>query len=267
MKLVDSHAHLDDRRFEKDRAAVIARCFEARIGVITIGADIASSREAVRLAGRHRGVWAAVGVHPHDAKTVTPEILSELVRLADRAVAFGEIGLDYYRDLSPRDVQREAFSNQLDLARRRGLPVVIHNRDATEDLLAILRDHGGPHRGVVHSFLGERSLAEALVDMGFHLGIGGPVTFGKSERLREAVRAVPIDRLLLETDCPYLTPVPYRGRRNEPAYVRFVQQAIAELRGVEPDEIAAATTGNAMRLFELGAQPRNDDPSSPNRLL
>ena len=251
MELIDSHAHLDDRAFSKDRAAVIARCFEASIGVVTIGADLRSSREAVRLAGRHRGIWAAVGVHPHDAKTVGPDVLGELEQLASHAVAIGEIGLDYYRDLSPRDVQRRAFAEQLDLARRLDLPVVIHNRESTDDLLAILREHAGTHRGVIHSFLGDRALAEVFLDLGFHLGIGGPVTFPKNGTLREAVRAMPLERILIETDCPYLTPVPHRGRRNEPVYVRYVAEAVAEARGLPVEEVAHQTTESGTRLFAL----------------
>jgi len=253
LRLIDSHAHLDDRAFAKDRAAVIARCFEASIGVITIGADLRSSREAVRLAERHRGIWATVGVHPHDAKTLTADALGELEELAKRAVAIGEIGLDYYRDLSPRDVQRKVFAGQLDMASRLKLPIAIHNRESTDDLLAILREAGTSHRGVIHSFLGDRALAETFLSLGFHLGIGGPITFPKNGALREAVRSIPPDRILLETDCPYLTPVPYRGRRNEPAYVHYVAEAIAEIKGIAAEDVAHRTTENTERLFGLTA--------------
>ena len=251
MRLIDSHAHLDDRAFAKDRAAVIARCFEASIGVITIGADLRSSREAVRLAARHRGIWATVGVHPHDAKTVDTHVLGELEDLAKHAVAIGEIGLDYYRDLSPRDVQRKVFAEQLALAERLDLPVAIHNRESTDDLLAILRERGHTHRGVVHSFLGDRGLAETFLGLGFHLGIGGPITFPHNKALRDAVRTIPLDRILLETDCPYLTPVPYRGRRNEPAYVRYVAETIAELKNLADEAIYQQTTENVVHLFGL----------------
>ena len=250
-RLIDSHAHLDDGRFDKDRAAIIARCFEEGIGVVTIGADLASSREAVRLAGRHRGIWATVGVHPHDAKTVSPDVLTEIETLAANAVAIGEIGLDYYRDLSPHDVQRRVFAEQLDLAERVGLPVVLHNRESTDDLLAILREAGDAHNGIVHSFLGDIALAETFLNMGFHLGIGGPLTFPKNHILRDAVRAIPLDRIVLETDCPYLTPVPYRGRRNEPAYTRYVAEAVAELKGMSVDEVARAAVQNTSRLLHL----------------
>ena len=253
MRMIDSHAHLDDRAYAKDRAAVIARAFADGIGIITIGSDLESSREAVRLATRHRTIWATVGAHPHGAKEVDGDVLSELERLAgnDEVVAIGEIGLDYYRDLSPRDVQRRVFEEQLDLARRLDLPVCLHNRESTDDLLAILRAAGPTHRGVVHSFLGDADLAATFLDLGLHLAIGGPVTFPKNGMLREAVRRIPADRLLVETDCPYLTPVPYRGRRNEPAHVRYAVLAIAEARGVDVEEVARATTENAIRLFGL----------------
>lgn len=253
MRLIDSHAHLDDRAFEKDRAAVIARAFAEGIGIVTIGSDLGSSREVVRLARRHRRIWATVGVHPHDAKHVDGAMLGALEELAKHgeAVAIGEIGLDYYRDLSPRDAQRRAFREQLDLARRVDLPICLHNRESTDDLLAILRRVGDGHRGVVHSFLGDAELAREFLDLGLHLGIGGPVTFPKNGALREAVKAVPLERLLIETDCPYLTPVPYRGRRNEPSYVRYVAEEIATLKEIDVEDVAARTTESAVRLFRL----------------
>jgi len=251
LDLIDTHAHLDASDYANDRAAVITRASSARIGIVTVGADLPSSRAALALAARHRTVWPAVGVHPHDAKTLDHRARDELQQLASEgAVAIGEIGLDYYRDLSPRSAQRRALADQLDLARALDLPVILHNRESTKDLLAILRAHP-PRRGVVHSFLGDRALAETFVGLGLHLGIGGPLTFERNEGLRDAVAAAPLDRLLVETDCPYLTPVPHRGKRNEPAYVRYVAEAIAALRGVPVPEIAAATTRNAVALFSL----------------
>ena len=252
MRLIDSHAHLDDRAFDKDRAAVIARAFSEGIGIVTIGSGLRSSREGVRLAERHRRIWATVGVHPHDAKRVDGGVLGELAELAKHeAVAIGEIGLDYYRDLSPRDAQRRAFREQLDLARRVGLPICLHNRESTGDLVAILREVSDQHRGVVHSFLGDAELAREFLDLGLHLGIGGPVTYPKNGAVREAVKTVPLDRLLVETDCPYLTPVPYRGRRNEPSYVAHVAEEIAALKGIDVEDVAVRTTENAVRLFDL----------------
>ncbi|MFC2078602.1 TatD family hydrolase [Candidatus Bipolaricaulota bacterium] len=251
---IDSHAHLDDRAFDKDRAAVIARCSEAALGVLTIGSSLRSSREAVRLASRYRNMWATVGIHPHNASSVDEATLIELKELArnDLVVGVGEIGLDYYRDLSPRDRQREAFAQQLDLAAEASLPICLHNRESTDDLLAILKGTGKPHRGVMHSFLGDHALAEEFVSLGLHLGIGGPLTFPKNGDLRDAVKQVPLDCILLETDCPYLAPVPYRGRRNEPAYVKYVAEEIAKLKGFEVSEVAQQTTQNAVRLFALG---------------
>lgn len=253
MKWIDSHAHLDDRAFDKDRAAVIARCSEASMGIITIGSSLRSSREAVQLASRYRQTWATVGIHPHNAKFVDEPALIELKDLARNklVVGIGEIGLDYYRDLSPRDRQRQAFKQQLDLAIELELPVCLHNRESTDDLLAILKKAGERHCGVVHSFLGDEMLAKQFLTLGLHLGIGGPLTFPKNTVLREAVRQVPLDRILLETDCPYLTPVPYRGRRNEPIYVRYVAEEIAKLKGLAPQDVAVQSTENAIRLFGL----------------
>ena len=253
MNVVDSHAHLDDRAFDKDRAAVIADLFREGIGAITIGASLRSSEAAIALASKHRQIWATVGIHPHNAKFVTDRVLSQLSDLAGHAsvVGIGEIGLDYYRDLSPRDVQREAFRAQLDLAASLELPVSLHNRESTDDFLEILREAGVRHGGVVHSFLGDVELAEAFLSLGLHLGVGGPLTYAKNQSLRVAVQSAPLERLLVETDCPYLTPVPYRGKRNEPAYVRYVIEQIAVLKGVDPSHVARVTTENAIRVFGL----------------
>ena len=255
MRMIDSHAHLDDRAFDKDRAALIAKLHADGIGAITIGSSLESSLEAVRLAERHNGLWATVGAHPHGARFVDETTIAEFARLASQpsVVGIGEIGLDYYRDLSPRDVQRRVFAEQLELAKQLELPVVLHNRESTDDLLAILREAGDTHRGVVHSFLGDAALAETFLNLGLDLGIGGPLTFPKNGALRDAVKRAPLDRIHLETDCPYLTPVPYRGRRNEPAYVRYVAEAIADLKGISVEEVAAQTTANTVRLFSLRA--------------
>ena len=253
MKWIDSHAHLDDRAFDKDRAAVITRCAEASIGILAVGSSLRSSRESIQLARRHRNMWATVGVHPHNAKTVDPAALSELRDMArdDLVVGIGEIGLDYYRDLSPRDQQRDAFKRQLELAIELELPICLHNRESTDDFLAILSETSASHRGVVHSFLGDGALAEQFLALGLHLGIGGPLTFPKNYVLRETVKRVPMDRILLETDCPYLTPVPYRGRRNEPIYVQYVAEEIAGLKGTSPEAVAEQAVANTQRLFGL----------------
>ena len=253
MRLIDTHAHLDASQFRRDHEAVVARAFSEEVGVVTVGVDLPSSETTVSLSRRYRFIWAAVGVHPHEAKTVDADVLNRLSGLvrSSKVVAVGEIGLDYYRDLSPREVQRRAFCEQLDMALELSLPVIIHDRESTADLLTILQKKGGVYRGVVHSFLGNRELAEAFLSLGFHLGIGGPITFPKNKVLRDAVEAIPMERLLFETDCPYLTPVPHRGRRNEPAYVRFVAEKVAEVKGVSTEAMAKQTTENARRLFRL----------------
>ena len=250
MRLVDAHAHLDFPQFDGDREAVIRRAREAGIvAIVNVGTDLASSRAAVALASSYDFIYAAVGVHPHDAKTVTPAVLEELRVLARQAkvVAIGEIGLDYYRDLSPRAVQRDAFREQLALSSEVGLPVIVHSREAHEDTLAALRGWEGT--GVLHSYSGGSELLPQVLAMGFLIGISGPVTFKNAGSLRTVAGEVPQDSLLIETDCPYLTPEPYRGRRNEPAYVRYVAGAVARARDVSPEAVAQTTTNNTRRLF------------------
>lgn len=265
MELVDSHCHLDQSQFDGDRKAVIARANESGVTcIINPGVDVPSSREAVLLAQQHESVYAAVGVHPHDAKTLDASALDELKRLAcsPKIVAIGEIGLDYYRDLSPRDVQRRAFQTQLELATELGLPVIVHDRDAHDDVLAILRDWHASRTvgarnstfGVLHSFSGDTALAEQALALGFYIGVSGPVTYQNAHHPREVVRSVPSERLLIETDAPYLTPHPHRGQRNEPAYVRLVAQAIAETRGLTFEEVVARTSANARALFGMAGQ-------------
>jgi len=250
--LIDTHAHLEMRQFERDRGAVVARAREARVGIITVGIDPKSSARAVELAREYK-IYAAVGVHPHEARRYSADLgrtLAGLEELAqdERVVALGEIGLDYYRNLSPREDQLRVFRAQLELAERLGLPVIVHDREADGDTLAILR--GAGVCGVVHSFSGAPEVAEGLIGLGFYLGFSGPVTFPKAPQ-REVITRVPLERILIETDAPYLTPVPYRGRRNEPAYVRYVARAIAELRGIAVDRVEKQTTENARRLFGL----------------
>ena len=252
MRLIDSHAHLDASRFDDDRETVIERAREAGlVAILSVGADLASSRAAVALAETYDFVHAAVGVHPHDANTVTPAVLDELRVLAQRpkVVAVGEIGLDYYRDLSPRSVQRQAFAEQLALAAELDLPIVVHSREAHDDVLSMLAGWAGS--GVLHSYSAGLERLEEVLGMGFCVGISGPVTFPKAERLQAVAAAAPLDRLLVETDCPYLTPVPYRGRRNEPAYVRYVAEAVASARGMPAEAVAQVTADNACRLFGI----------------
>ena len=260
--LIDTHAHLDLPQFEADRDAVIERAQAAGVKVIVnAGADLESSRRAVALAEQHPGVYAGVGVHPHDAKTLDGEVLAALRELArqPKVVAVGEIGLDFYRNLSPQDVQRRAFQAQLAWAARLGKPVIVHDREAHAEVLkaltswaaGLMRSPLAGRVGVLHSFSGDLSMAEQAIELGFYISISGPVTYQNARRLAEIVQALPLDRLLVETDCPYLTPHPHRGKRNEPAYVRLVAEKIAAIKGLTLDEVAATTTANARRLFEL----------------
>ncbi|MDW8069545.1 MAG: TatD family hydrolase [Anaerolineae bacterium] len=250
--MVDTHTHLDFAEFDADRETVIARARLAGLAaIVNVGADLESSRASIALAEQYDFIYAAVGIHPHDACTVTPQVLEELRALArhPKVVAVGEIGLDYYRDLSPRPVQRQAFADQLALAAELGLPVIIHSRDALEDTLSVLQGWRGT--GVLHSYSGGPERLEKVLALGFFIGISGPVTFPNAHRLRSVAAVVPLDRLLIETDCPYLTPEPYRGRRNEPTYVWYVAGAVARARGMSAETIAQATTENAVRLLGL----------------
>lgn len=256
--LIDTHAHLDFPHFDADREAVLERAEAAGVtAILNVGADLESSRRAVALAEKHDRIYAAVGVHPHDAQKLDGAALAELRALArhPKVVAIGEIGLDFYRDLSPRDVQRRAFQAQLAWAARLGKPVIIHDREAHDEVLAILADwvaEDPEHRcGVFHCFSGDLAMARQVVALGFYLGVDGPVTYHNARKLPEIVTWLPLDRLLVETDCPYLTPHPHRGRRNEPAYVRLVAERIAELREMPVEKLAEATTTNARRLFGL----------------
>jgi TatD DNase family protein len=250
--LVDSHAHLDFPQFDHDREKVVQRAREAGlVAILNVGTNLASSRAAVALAQKYDFVYAAVGVHPHDAKTVTSTVLDKLRTLARHptVVAVGEIGLDYYRDLSPRPVQRRAFADQLALATELALPVVVHSRQAHDDVLAALRGWEGT--AVLHTYSAGPERLDQVLELGFSIGISGPVTFPKADRLRAVAAHVSLDRLLVETDCPYLTPVPYRGRRNEPAYVQYVVEAVARARRMPIHVVAQATVDNARRLFGI----------------
>ena len=252
MKLVDTHAHLD---LLKDANGAFLRAQEAGVGqIVTIGIDLDSSRLAAQYSRDMRGVFCTVGLHPHDASKSRPELWAEmkLLALTTPAVAIGECGLDFYRDHSPRHQQRDAFVQQVELALDLGLPLVIHDRDAHEEVLRILQDNGAERvGGVMHCFSGNLDLAQELVEMGFFLGITGVITYKQAKELRQIVKQISLNKLLIETDCPYLSPVPFRGKPNEPAYVVHTNQALAKALGLPPEEVAAATTDNARRLFGL----------------
>lgn len=255
--LIDSHCHLDEERFNADREAVIARAQAAGVTrMVTIGASggIQANHDAVSLAQQHPSIFATVGVHPHEASVVTPAVLDEISRLAQapRVVAIGETGLDYYYDNSPRPAQQDAFRQFIALARRLRLPLVVHLRDAYDDAVAILRDERASDvGGVIHCFSGDRRVAHAFLDLGFHLSFSGIVTFKNAGELRAAAHMTPADRLLVETDAPFLAPVPYRGKRNEPAYVVETATVIAAERQQPLEELAALTRTNTERLFRL----------------
>ena len=255
--LVDSHAHIQLNAFAADREEVLENAQEDGVhSILTIGFDVETSRGAIKLAEQYEQIFAAVGMHPHDAKVFNDETSKIFRVLADhpKVIALGEMGLDYYRDLSPRSIQKIAFEQQLDLAEDKNLPVVIHNREAYLDIIPILQARRGRIRGVMHCFSGEVETMRQSLELGFYIGIGGPVTYRKSHALQEVAREVPADRLLVETDCPWLAPQFRRGTRNEPAYVRAIATKIAELRGVTLEDIGATTTRNFETLFGRSVQ-------------
>jgi TatD DNase family protein len=252
--LIDTHCHLHDRQFDNDREAAVARARDVGVtGLLTVGCDLDDSSRAIAIA-RHFGLRASVGIHPHEAKEAPADIGAafEPLLAEDRVVAIGEAGLDYYYDHSPRDVQADVLRKQLRIAREHKLPVIFHQRDAFEDFVGVLREEYDrtKMRGVVHCFTGDTTQAATLVnEFGLLLGIGGVVTFANAQPLRDAVQAVGLDAIVLETDCPYLAPVPVRGRRNEPAFVKHTATKLADSLGVTFDDVVAATDRNAINLF------------------
>lgn len=257
--MIDSHAHLTYPDYaDEGTDGLIARAVDAGVEhILCVAYDAPSCGDVVRLARREARVSAVVGVHPHEADRVSPDDLAEVEEIARDAVVvgIGELGLDYYRDYADHDNQKRLFHAGLETAARLKKPVVIHDRNAHDDVLAILKEHVGDLvGGVMHCFSGDHRFMDKVLDLGFFISIPGPITFsGKGGgRLEEVVRACPGDRLLIETDCPWLAPVPFRGKRNEPAYVRFVLEKIAEIRGAPVEELDASTTRNTERLFQLG---------------
>jgi len=255
--LIDSHAHIDTSRFHADREAVISAAFEGGVTrIVDPGCDLASSQNALSLAKTHPGnIFAAVGTHPHDATTYTDEVglqYRQMVREPE-VVAIGEFGLDYFRMLSPREVQRAVFCAHLELARECDLPCIIHVRDSHDDVIELLRTHGKGLRGVFHCFSGNLAQAEECLSFeGFMISFAGPLT-RQGNALPEVARMVPLDRVLVETDSPYLVPQPMRAKRNEPLFVKYVAEKLADIRNMSFEEIAEVTTANATRLFGLGA--------------
>ncbi len=255
MTLMDTHAHLDDKRLKKDLPGVMARAKQKGVTkIVTVGTDLRTSEQAIEIAKSYDDVYATVGVHPHDAKNVPTHYINELERLVqtdrEHIIALGEMGLDYYRNLSPKDSQQAVFRSQLGLAKELDLPVIIHDRAAHADTLNIVSDHLTDQlRGVFHCFGGDVTVAEEVLKLGFSISFTGNITFDKADKLRAVVQATPLDKIMLETDCPYMAPVPFRGKRNEPAYVRLVADMVAELKGIEFEDVVAQTGKNARELF------------------
>jgi TatD DNase family protein len=270
MMLIDSHCHFNFNAFDEDRAEVLARARAAGVvALINPGTDLDDSRQIVALAETNPNLYAAIGFHPNDAANFDETTLAELRYLArhSRVVAIGEIGLDYYWDKAPRPVQWQVLEQQLALAKEVGKPVIIHQREAAADTMAILRQWaaGQPHPGLVlHSFSGDRAMAEEALELGFYLGVSGPVTFKNARELPEIVAAAPPERLLVETDAPFLAPHPLRGKRNEPAYVKLVAERVAALRGLPLAEMSLRLSENTIALFKLPTSLLNqsDLPSS-----
>lgn len=253
--LFDSHAHLDSARFGKDREAVINRAKAAGVEyIMNPGADYETSINAVKLAEEYDFIYAAVGIHPHDASSLDDMMLALLKKMArhDKVKAIGEIGLDYHYDHSPRDVQKFWFRKQLQMAKNLGLPVIIHDREANQDVFNILREENSFETGVLlHCYSGSAELARQYVKLGAYISIAGPVTFKNARKTVEVVEAIPLDHLLIETDSPYLTPHPYRGKRNESAYVQYVAEKIAEIKQLSYEEVAKQTALNAKNYFKI----------------
>jgi TatD DNase family protein len=264
MIFVDSHCHIDGDAFDSDRDEVVQRAKDAGVkAMLTIGTGNPHNGEiakAVRVAEKYENVFASVGVHPHDAKLYDDDAennLKELVKLSEKVIAWGEIGLDFYYDHSPRDVQTEVFRRQIRTAKDLNLPIIIHSRDANDETVEILRGEcaGENFRGgIMHCFGGTPEMAHDLMEIGFMISFAGNVTFKKAENLREAARVVPLDKLLIETDCPFLTPVPFRGKRNEPSFVVHTARFLADLYGVELEVLAEKTTGNFIEFFGLDSE-------------
>ena len=253
--LVDTHAHIDDEKYAEDRADTIARAKEYGVTrIITMGDTMISSQNAIKIANEFEGVFAGAGVHPQEALSINPQTdydaLAEYMTLP-KVKVLGEIGLDYYYENAPREVQQESFIRQLDVARQMHMPVSIHDRDAHGDMMTILKKEGRGLTGSIHCFSGSYEMAKELLKMGWFLGVDGPLTFKNAAKLPEIIAKIPLGRLLLETDSPYLAPVPKRGKRNEPAYVKFIAEKVAQIRNISVEEVAYQTTKNAVELFNL----------------
>jgi len=259
LRYFESHAHFDDNRFGKDRHEVLKSCKEAGVEcIINAGADLKSSKKGIELASRYDFVYAAVGVHPHSAKTLSEDSFRDLMNLvkSPKVVAIGEIGLDFHYDHSPRDVQRLWFVCQMELAKECNLPVVIHSREASEETFHIVKnanlsDRKGRGAGVVHCYSGSFEMALKFVELGYFIGIAGPVTYKNARKLVETVEKIPTERILIETDCPYLSPEPFRGKRNDSQNLKYICEKISEIKQIPVEKIAEITLENGRKLFDI----------------
>lgn len=252
---VDSHAHIDSKTYNSDRDIVIKRAIDGNIKlIVNVGIDLYSSEKSIELSNKYNEIYATVGFHPHFAKDFSSKIKERFYELAKnkKVVAIGEIGLDYYRNLSSRDKQKEVFRELIRFAIELNLPIVIHDRDATSDIMGILQEeHSDKVGGVMHCFSGDLESAYKFVEMGFYISFAGPITYSNNKKSPPIIKALPIEKMLIETDCPYLTPEPNRGKRNEPLYVKDTAQMIAKIKNISIDEVARITTENAKKAFRI----------------
>ena len=254
MKLFDTHAHLSDEAFDADRHELIPKLMD--VGVekfIDVACDVRSASRTIYLLERYPFVYGTIGMHPHDVRVMNNALMDEIKKYLEheKMLALGEIGLDYHYDLSPREDQRKWFAEQLDLAKQLGYPVVLHIREAFGDCMDILRAHRDGLRGVMHCYSGSVETAYECLDLGLKFSFGGAVTFKNAKKPIEVVSALPLDSIMLETDCPYMTPVPHRGERNDPSFIHFTCEKIAEIKGIDPKEMAQITYDNAVRVFGI----------------
>ncbi len=253
--IFDTHAHYDDEQFDQDRDELLSGMRERNVGwIVNVGSTAEGSRMSVALAEKYDFIYAAVGLHPDEVGELTDEFLAwmgETARTNPRVKAIGEIGLDYHWDVEPREVQQACFVRQMELARELGLPIAVHSRDAAQDTLDLIRAHGQGIPGILHCFSGSTEMAREYIKLGYHIGIGGVVTFKNAKKAKEVAAEIPLESMVLETDCPYMAPVPYRGKRNSSDLIDYVAAEIASLRGISKEEVIERTAENAKALFHV----------------
>jgi len=251
IRLIDSHCHLDNERFDEDRAEVLARIEEKLEMVVNIGYDLESSKKSIELSEKYDFIYAVVGVHPTDIKGYDDELEKNIEELAEdpKVLAIGEIGLDYHWMTEPKEKQKEVFRRQIEIAKRVGKPIVVHTRDAMRDTLDILKEYPEV-KGILHCYPGSFESAQEVMD-NYYFGVGGVLTFKNSKKLKETIEKLPMDRIIIETDCPYLTPEPYRGKRNEPVYVEYVAKKVSEIKGISYEEVVRISNENTKKAYGM----------------